>query len=262
MFETILRSKLETELATELDEFDIVVSNDTNYDPFNQEKPVGVIIRTSIGNKSGLASFTASTMVVFVEVLCLANDTQEVLAALNKITDKLNGVVATDTGYSYQLKLNTPSVIGSPFGVRKKFEAVKGQLITWTGEALYSGNNVFNTAKYYISLNAGTTFTEIKYMTGFNGNMEIIAEPTPLEGENFAKQSAINLGVTYSITAVRVYGDTLQDALVTIRDGTGAINQDDLKFKKDTTEISIQKIEVIENWAIGTIPTITITLTR
>lgn len=264
MLEHILKSTLQSNLESELSDYDIKVSNDINYNLFESVnvKQLSAIIRTNSGVKSNIAGIATTQNNIFIELACVANELQEVLVALNEIAETLNGTIITDDGYSYFIKLDNPTIMGSPIGVKVSNGSVKAVMINWTGEALASNKSIFDTNVYDLSVNAGVNYYQIKYITSMVRDFEIVTENQPLENGVFNNQEPISMATSYSFTCLREFGDTLQDALIAIADGSTAFDTANLRFKIGSSVISVQNIKTTTITEIGKIPTITITLTR
>ena len=272
MVEQALKTELQTKLETELNtlasvsntgKYTLSVSNDINYDILSgmTGKRVSVIIKTSAGVKSNIAGVDAAIVNLFLEVACIANDLQEVMVALNNVAEDINGTTLTDGSYNCLVKLDNPSSMGGPVSAKINNAATKVSIINWTGEALCSTKQIFDTNKYYISLDS-STYTEIKYITSFVRDFEITTENQPMESAVFTKQSPIAMGTTYSFNCLHIFDDALFTALVAMADSTSFFNTTYLKFKIGSNVVSVQNIKVTTASEIGKIPTITITLIR
>lgn len=271
MLEQELKEYFKSYLEQELADYGVVVSNDINYDLFEdvKQKQLNVLVRTSSGQKSNIAGVDVTSAAFGVDMVCTANDLQEVLETLHAMADNANGQVAEGSNNKFHfLRIDNPTVIGSPQSIRIGYQSTNVVTINLTGEALSSRLNIFGDTKYYIALETlsggAADWQEVKYVANFNREFDIITENNPLEGlsNKYIDKQPIALATTYTFTCVYVINNALFQKLANIADGISTFDLANLRFKKNDSEISVQKINFSTVEEPGKIPTIIITLTR
>lgn len=111
LFEQSLKKILKENLKEVLDGYNVIVSNDINYNQFKKGDVV-FCIKTGQGIPSRVEGIVATNLSVVINFKCETNYLQDILSKLSDYVNAVNGVYlqTDDLEYMFQLGLNTPMV--------------------------------------------------------------------------------------------------------------------------------------------------------
>lgn len=264
-FEQAFKTYLKTALATYITDKNIVVSNDVNFKPFEDDtNTVIAVIQSGNGNRSMMSDVTDALLTI--TLICESNYTQDLLLHINQYINATSGVVnsisisessGSSKTYLYQVKWKTPMLAATPQDIRveQSNKIMKVALISLQGTINFTSEIELAPSVFKLRIN-GNTVVDLpaKVIANYNNVTAPQYKAFLLFNYDYPVQVKIAHSKVYDITLLRT--EALRLALLDTD-----IDYMELSTDDGATYISMATYQITDNYA-NAIPTINVLLNR
>lgn len=258
-FEQIFKNELKN-MITNLCNKDIVISNDVNFKPLEEDiNSIVGIIKSGNGTKSYVRGYDFTTYPINISFILDVNYLQEFLGRLNLVAES-SGLFKTvnynNKDYTYQAVFNTPMSMGNPVDIRCKEKKVKVQIVSMMGNIVYTSNGCIVPKEF--TLQIGTTEYPVNGLFTYSMSSIPAVEPLARINNIYLDYRVSSVTKSYTLYLLKMSNDPLHSLLSDYLDSDTYLDKVKVKIgSKPYFDALIQFEEKYENQASVLVVTLT-----